>query len=76
MLGPHCLEPFRFFEELAPKLPYPVHSLLRTFQETDVFPTCFDHDPHWNAEGARVAGEAMAEILRAEIDRAGLVQAR
>lgn len=75
-LGPNSLAPFRFFEEIGPSLPYPVHSLLGTFQETEVFPTCFDHDPHWNAEGARIAGEAIAEVLREEIERAGLLGAR
>ena len=69
ILGPHSHEPFRWFAELELERPYPIHSLLETFQETDVFPTCFERDPHWNAAGARVAGDAMARILKGEIDR-------
>lgn len=68
ILGPHSLEPFRYFAELAGQRPYPIHSLLETFQATDVFPTCFEDDPHWNAAGARLAGDAIARILRREID--------
>ncbi len=67
VLGPYSREPFRFFEELATTRPYPIHSLLPAFLETDVFPTCFEHDPHWNADGARVAADAIAAILREEI---------
>jgi len=66
-LGPYSLEPFRYFEEVGPELPYPVHSLLPAFQRTSVFPTCFSTDPHWNADGARVAAEGLAEILEQEI---------
>ena len=64
VLGPHCLEPFRFFEELAPEVDYPIHSLLDAFRETVVFPTCFEADPHWNPAGYRVCAEAMLPTLR------------
>ncbi len=66
-LGPFVHEPFRFFEELAPELPYPVHSLLPAFLETDVFPTCLTWDPYWNPDGAKVAAEAIAELLLPEL---------
>ena len=58
-LGRYAEEPFRYFEELAGRAPYPVYSLLEDFRRTDVFPTAFDDDPHWNADGARVAAEAV-----------------
>lgn len=67
-LGAYALEPFRFFEELAQEVDYPIHSLLADFQTTDVFPTAFDDDPHWNDAGATVAAEAIARILKQEID--------
>jgi len=68
-LGPFSTEPFRFFREIEASLAYPVYSLLSTFLETEVFPTCFEDDPHWNADGARVAAERIAEILEVEIER-------
>ena len=58
-LGPHVLEPFAYFEEIQGDLPFPVISLLPAFQNPDVFPTCFIGDPHWNANGARVAARAI-----------------
>ncbi len=63
VLGPYSLEPFRWFEELAQSEPYPIVPLLQTFQETQVFPTCFEDDPHWNARGHRVAAQAIAGAL-------------
>jgi hypothetical protein len=59
LLGPYGEEPFRYFEELRQRAPYPIYSLLDDFKKTDVFPTAFDDDPHWNPEGARVAAEAV-----------------
>lgn len=63
IMGPHCHEPFRFFEEVAAEVDYPVHSLLTDFRETRVFPTCFRDDPHWNAAGARIAADAIYRDL-------------
>ncbi len=70
-LGPFALEPFRFFDELAPELDYPVHSLLPTFRDTDVFPTCFDWDPHWNRAGTELAAQAIAERLVPVLEQLG-----
>jgi hypothetical protein len=58
-LGPHSEEPFRYFDELRRRAPYPIHSLLDDFRKTQVFPTAFDHDPHWNVAGAQVAADAL-----------------
>lgn len=69
-LGPHSLEPFRFFEELAPQVDYPIHSLLKAFQETAVFPTAHETDPHWNDAGASVAARALTPLLKHELKAA------
>jgi len=58
-LGPWVLEPFRFFEEQARTVSFPVHSLLPAFRETEVFPTCYTGDPHWTPAGTRVAADAL-----------------
>ena len=67
VLGPFALEPFRFFEDLAKEVDYPIHSLLPAFRQTKVFPTCFESDPHWNDAGTTVAAEDIAALLEREI---------
>ena len=67
VLGPHSLEPFRFFEELALEVDYPIHSLLDTFRDTDIFPTSFSDDPHWNPAGADLAAGAITRLLRKSV---------
>jgi lysophospholipase L1-like esterase len=62
-LGPFALEPFRWLEEIAGGLSFPVLSLLPAFQSTTVFPTAQSDDPHWNAAGHQVAAEAIADFL-------------
>lgn len=71
VLGPHSLEPFRFFDELRERVDFPIHSLLRAFQETEVFPTCFETDAHWNASGHVVAADALAPLLEQEVRALG-----
>lgn len=61
-LGPFVLDPFRFFEEQAASAPFPIHSLLPAFQETDIFPTCYTGDPHWTPAGTQVAADALVEM--------------
>jgi len=61
-LGPFVLEPFVFFEEQAATAPFPIHSLLPAFQETDIFPTCYTGDPHWTPAGTQVAADALVEM--------------
>lgn len=63
VLGPWSAEPFRFFDELAREVDWPVLTLLEPFRQSGVFPTCFDDDPHWNAVGHRIAAEAIAEAI-------------
>jgi hypothetical protein len=63
ILGPYSHEPFRFFAELQDEVEYPILSLLPAFRDTQVFPTCFEDDPHWNPAGHRVAAEALVEAL-------------
>ncbi len=65
-LGPHVLEPFRFFAERAKTAPFPVHSLLPAFQGTNIFPTCFTGDPHWTPAGTQVAADALVEMCLRE----------
>jgi hypothetical protein len=62
-LGPFVREPFRYFEEARKKLPYPVFSLLPAFEKSAKFPLYLEDDPHWNAEGHRVAAAAVVEYL-------------
>ena len=69
VLGPHSLAPFQYFDELRGEVDYPVLSLLEDFRETDVFPTCFEDDPHWNVAGHRVAGDAIARKLAPIVER-------
>ncbi len=56
-MGPYALENYRYFDEKRATTPYPLISLLEDFQNTDVFPTTFDKDSHWNKHGARFAAE-------------------
>lgn len=72
VLGPYSLEPFRFFEQLSENVDYPIHSILETFKNTTVFPTSFEDDPHWNPAGAKVAAQAVFEILLEELALLGL----
>ena len=71
VLGPWVLEPFRFFDELRGKVGYPIYSLLDDFQQADLFPLCFDDDPHYNENGTTVAARAIFRILRQEMAKHG-----
>jgi hypothetical protein len=68
-LGPFVREPFRYFEEVADQLPYPVVNLLPAFETSKTFPLFLEDDPHWNREGARLAARTAAR----EIHRLGLI---
>lgn len=58
-LGKYVHEPFKYFESIRNEVDYHIYSLLPDFQASEVFPTCFDDDPHWNEAGAAVAAEAI-----------------
>ncbi|HMB71062.1 MAG TPA: hypothetical protein VKU85_17250 [bacterium] len=63
-LGPHSLEPFVLFEELARRAPYDVVSLLPAFREAEAFPLSFYDDPHWTEKGCRFVAERVQGISR------------
>lgn len=68
-LGPYCREPFRYFDELRPRVAYPVVSLLPDFERSEMFPLYLDDDPHWNAAGHRLAAESILKALRPLLER-------
>lgn len=69
VLGPFVREPFRYFEEVADELPYPVVNLLPAFEASETFPLYLEEDPHWNQEGARLAAKTAARAIQ----RLGLI---
>lgn len=62
-LGEYVLEPFRYLDEIRGGFDFPVYSLLPDFQNTNVYPTCFPNDPHWNPAGARLAAGSIHRQL-------------
>ncbi len=60
---PYELEYLRFFDEVKDEVDFPVVSLLPAFKVSSGFPLVFAHDPHWNAAGHRLVGEAIARHL-------------
>jgi hypothetical protein len=62
-LGPFAREPFRYFEERADALPYPVIDILPDFEQAKAFPLYFRRDPHWTRLGAKVAARAVFREL-------------
>jgi hypothetical protein len=63
-MGPYVFEPFVWLEEFKKKVHFPVFSLLEDFKNCQVFPTCFETDPHWNRQGHAVAAQGVMEILK------------
>ena len=61
--APGLLAPFAYFVRQAQSAGFPVHSLREDFLADPAFPKCRSDDPHWNAEGNRVAAEAIAHHL-------------
>jgi hypothetical protein len=61
--APGLLVPFAYFARQARTAAFPVHSLREDFLADPAFPKCRSDDPHWNAEGNRVAAEAIAHHL-------------
>lgn len=62
--APGLLVPFGYFARQARTAGFPVHSLREDFLADPAFPKCRSDDPHWNAEGNRVAAEAIERHLR------------
>jgi len=58
-LGEHVLNNFIYFDDKAKDAPFPIVSLLEDFKNTEVFPTTFERDSHWNPQGAEFAAEVM-----------------
>jgi hypothetical protein len=61
--GPNVRNPNQYFAEQQEDLPYPVLDLLPTFEKSGAFPLYFEDDPHWNADGAYLAAETLADFL-------------
>jgi len=57
ILGPYVEEPFRYFETFAKENNISLISLLDDFKQTEVFPTTFDDDPHFNKVGANLLAQ-------------------
>lgn len=57
--GPYVEEPFRYFAQMQETADYPVILLLDDFKHSGIFPTTFDNDSHYNAQGARFAANAI-----------------
>lgn len=70
ILGPHSLIPFEYFYSRRNDVGYPIYlNLLKTFQNTEVFPVCFDFDPHWNPAGSRVAAEGIFPGMKMAVEQ-------
>lgn len=62
-LGPYALENYKYFGEKRPDTPYPLISLLEDFKTSNVFPTTFEKDSHWNKHGAHLAADLIFSHL-------------
>jgi hypothetical protein len=59
----YLLEPFKFFEAKSDEAPFPVHSLLTAFQQSDLVSTVGEKDGHYNAAGHQIAAEAILRFM-------------
>lgn len=57
------LVPFEYFARQARSVNFPVHSLREDFLADPAFPKCRGDDPHWNAEGNRIAAQGIERRL-------------
>ena len=64
--APGLLVPFAYFARQARTAGFPVHGVREDFLADEAFPKCRDDDPHWNADGNRVAAEAIDRHLVAD----------
>jgi hypothetical protein len=65
-LGPYVHEPFKWLKSFGSRSGIPCYSLLEDFQNSGVFPTCFDDDPHWTKDGHAIAARGMLRIFESE----------
>lgn len=63
---PHEMAIFDYFESVKEEAGFRIFSLLPAFDASEEFPLVFDTDPHWNASGHEVVGNALAEYLWSE----------
>jgi hypothetical protein len=56
-MSEYVLNNYRYWDEKSSESPFPIVSLLEDFKSTDIFPTTFEKDSHWNPEGAKLAAE-------------------
>jgi len=69
-MGKYSLEPFKYFENLKKiQSDYPIHSLLPDFVDSEVFPTTFEADPHWNESGNEIAAEAIHKFFKGKLNK-------
>ena len=62
-LGPFVREPWRYIDEVANELPFPVIDLWPAFENSTRFPLFFRNDPHWNRFGSALAAETVIHEL-------------
>jgi hypothetical protein len=58
-MGKYVLNNFIYFESKQKTAPFTIVPLLEDFKHTDVFPTTFEKDSHWNPAGAKFAAETI-----------------
>ena len=69
-MGKYANEPFKYFEDLEKThSDYPIKSLLSSFMKSEVFPTTFEDDPHWNKAGNSIAAEAIYKFFKKELSK-------
>src|SRR5690606_39251259 len=56
-MSEHVLNNYIYWEEKARTTSFPIIPLLEDFKNTNVFPTTFEKDSHWNPAGAQLAAE-------------------
>lgn len=69
---PYQYEYFRFFEEAASRVDFPILSLLPAFRASEEFPLVFEDDPHWNERGHAFVARTLARLLEEQ----GLISGR
>jgi hypothetical protein len=60
-MGPYVLNHFVYFDQKATEASFPIISLLNDFKNTNVYPTTFEKDSHWNPDGAKLAANLIYE---------------